>query len=253
VPRGARAHFGLRASQAIILREGTGWGAASEKRSPIFHERAIRLRKPTPPNAHLRPSENRLWALVSTTRGRAGCPGHPANSFSIFGPGGAVISDSLSPEAFCSGCVSYRQVRPHPSSPFGTPRTWARIGRLREEKPALKSQRGSICRHSGAVDHRTSECCSHRERGSRPIPICRKPRRRSIKDCARAKDRQGEPAAKYPAANSATGTFCARLRHALPWSAGQEPSHAHHLNFPKPWLGTEGQRRICRAPLRAGP
>src|SRR6185295_2904046 len=127
----------VRASDDIILREGTGWGAASGKTLADTHERAIKAAETDATKRALATFGNR-FGLCLYDKGQAGVSSpNPANSFVIYGPGGAVISDQLSPEGFCSGL---RQLIGKVEAPTELALWYAQnmgqIGRLREEMPS---------------------------------------------------------------------------------------------------------------------
>ena len=99
----ARVRIQVRANDAVVLREGTGWGSASGKVLADIHERAIKGAETDVTKRALATFGNR-FGLCLYDKGQVGVSGpDPAKSFVIYAPGGAVICDELSPEGFCTG------------------------------------------------------------------------------------------------------------------------------------------------------
>jgi DNA recombination protein Rad52 len=139
----ARVRIRVRACDAIILREGTGWGATSGKVLADIHERAIKAAETDATKRALATFGNRFGlCLYDKAQGGVSEP-NPANGFVIYGPSGAVFADRLSPEGFCSG---FRQLIGKVEAPTELALWYAQnmgqIGKLRDEMPSLKSPKG---------------------------------------------------------------------------------------------------------------
>jgi hypothetical protein len=139
----ARVRIRVRTRDGIILREGTGWGAASGRTLADLHERAIKSAETDATKRALATFGNR-FGLCLYDKGQCGVSGpNPANSFVIYGPGGAVVSDQLSAEGFCSGLRQLLgKVEATTELALWYAQNMGQIGRLREEMPALKSPKG---------------------------------------------------------------------------------------------------------------
>src|SRR5436190_11482036 len=129
----ARVRIRVRTRDGVILREGTGWGASSGKTLADIHERAIKAAETDATKRALATFGNR-FGLCLYDKGQGGVSGpNPAN-FVIYGPGGAVISDQLSAEGFCSGLRQLvGKVEATSELALWYSQNMGQIGRLREE------------------------------------------------------------------------------------------------------------------------
>ena len=228
----ARVRIRVRTGEEVVLREGSGWGAASGRVLADTHERALKAAETDATKRALATFGNR-FGLCLYDKGQGGVTAPaPASSFAIYGPAGAVISDQLSPEGFCSGL---RQLIGKVEAPTELALWYAhnmgQIGRLRNEKPDLKSPKGEhyadilerliIERLSaapiGREDHASSPSITSGV--AEPSSIAPGPRidkaslplgtQRRFRDKAHLRTVSGIPC-----------LVC-----------GQEPCHAHHLKF----------------------
>jgi DNA recombination protein Rad52 len=137
----ARVRIRVRTGDVSVLREGTGWGSASGKTLADIHERAIKAAETDATKRALATFGNR-FGLCLYDKAQAGVS-NTSNIFVIYGPDGAVVSDQLSPEGFCSGL---RQLIGKVEAPtelalwYG--QNMGQIARLRDEIPSLRSLKG---------------------------------------------------------------------------------------------------------------
>ena len=228
----ARVRIRVRASDAIILREGTGWGAASGKVLADVHERAIKAAETDATKRALATFGNRFGlCLYDKAQGGVSEP-NPANGFVIYGPSGAVFADGLSPEAFCSGLRQLiGKVEAATELALWYAQNMGQITRLREQVPSLKSSKGEhyadiverlIIEQLSAVPIESGEHSaspSPAKGPAEPSRIAPGPRidkaslqigtQRRFRDKAHLRIVSGKPC-----------LIC-----------GQEPCHAHHLKF----------------------
>jgi DNA recombination protein Rad52 len=228
----ARVRIRVRTTEEIILREGTGWGAANGKFLADIHERAIKAAETDATKRALATFGNR-FGLCLYDKGQGGVTAStPANSFVIYGPGGAVITGQLSPEGFCSGL---RQLIGKVEAPTELALWYAQnmgqIGRLREEKPSLKSPKGehyADILERLIIERLSATPLESQDHGSSPSPTN-----------AAAEASKIGPGPRIEKASLQIGTQRryrdkAHLRtvSGMPCLVcGQEPSHAHHLKF----------------------
>ena len=228
----ARVRIRVRANDAIILREGTGWGAASGKALPDIHERAIKAAETDATKRALATFGNR-FGLCLYDKGQAGVSGaNPASSFVIFGPSGAVISDQLTPEGFCSGL---RQLIGKVEAPTELALWYAQnmgqIGRLREEVPSLKSPKGehyADILERLIIDRLSAAPSEDHDHGTSPVPA------NGPAEASRIAPGPRIDKASLQIATQRRFRDKAHLRtvSGLPCLVcGQEPCHAHHLKF----------------------
>jgi DNA recombination protein Rad52 len=141
----ARVRIRVRAGADIVVREGTGWGAASARNPADAHERAIKAAETDGTKRALATFGNR-FGLGLYDKEQAGvtprdCPA--PTSFSITSPDGTLLVGSLSPEGFCSGL---RQIAEQ-TSDQNELSTWLdrnrpQIDLLKTIAPSLKNSRG---------------------------------------------------------------------------------------------------------------
>jgi DNA recombination protein Rad52 len=138
----ARVRIHVRAADTSILREGTGWGAATGNTLADIHERAIKAAETDATKRALATFGNRFGLCLYDKMQGGVSVASRLRTFVIHGPSGEVISDQLSAEAFCSG---FRQLIAKVQTPtelaLWYAQNMAQIGRLREEMPSLRSQR----------------------------------------------------------------------------------------------------------------
>ena len=228
----ARVRIRVRTRDGIILREGTGWGAASGKMLADIHERAIKAAETDATKRALATFGNRFGlCLYDKGQGGVSAP-EPSKSFVIYGPGGEVIADELSPEGFCSGLRQLiNKADASTELAFWYDKNLGQIGRLRDEVPSLKSAKGE--HYADILERLIIERLSavpleKAEQGASPSPG------NALSELSTI-----APGPRIDKASLHIGTQRryrdkAHLRtvSAMPCLiCGQGPSHAHHLKF----------------------
>lgn len=227
----ARVRIRVRARDGIVLREGTGWGSASGKALADIHERAIKAAETDATKRALATFGNR-FGLCLYDKGQGGVTDpDPSGSFVIYGPDGAVVSDQLSPEGFCSGLrqmISKVEATTELAQWYG--QNLGQIGRLRDEMPSLKSPKGEhyadilerliIERLSAAPIEKAQHAISPTPDSSPAAAMIAPGPRIDKASLHVATQRRYRDKAHLRTVSGMPCLIC-----------GQEPCHAHHLKF----------------------
>jgi DNA recombination protein Rad52 len=100
----ARIRIRVRAGEAIIVREGTGWGSATAPHIGEAHERALKAAETDATKRALATFGNRFGLGLYDKEQNGVTPKKGERGrFSLFDPKGNVFAEGLSAEAFCGG------------------------------------------------------------------------------------------------------------------------------------------------------
>ena len=101
----ARIRVRVRAGTNVILREGTGWGAASATSPADAHERALKAAETDATKRALATFGNRFGLCLydKEQQGVAGSKPADSHEWTLYDTAGAPFAEHLSCESFCSG------------------------------------------------------------------------------------------------------------------------------------------------------
>jgi DNA recombination protein Rad52 len=140
----ARVRVRVRAGDAFILREGTGWGSATSNHHADAHERALKAAETDGTKRALATFGNRFGLglydkeQIGVTAKKIQTP----SGRTLFDPTGLPFADNLSPESFCSALRQLVEKINEPAELEALER-WNRdgIAALRTDAPHLKTAR----------------------------------------------------------------------------------------------------------------
>lgn len=216
----ARVRIRVRAGDAVILREGTGFGHATARASAEAYERAIKAAETDATKRALATFGNRfgLGLYDKDQNGVTPRRKNGALTFDLVGPDGSVVATGLSPESFCGAMrqlierVAISEIEPLLKYNETT------LERLRAEQPALKTSKG--VHYADVLKHLGKERLALAEPGSlKPSRIA--PGSRIDKSLLpHGEERRFRDKAHLQYVASHPCLIC-----------GRAPAHAHHLTF----------------------
>ena len=140
----ARVRISVRAGDATVIREGTGWGSATAKTSGEAHEHALKTAETDATKRALATFGNRFGlSLYGKERNGRDGASRAAENFSIHDANGAIFAPHLSAETFCS---ALRQMIETADSVGEVELLWSHnrseIDRLKRSLTDLKTAKG---------------------------------------------------------------------------------------------------------------
>ena len=237
----ARIRIRVRASETVIVREGTGWGHAAMRNPAEAHELALKAAETDATKRALATFGNRFGlGLYDKEQNGVSPKKQSCSALCLIAPDGVMLADNLSPESFCGGLRQLIEKLTALSDVEALQRlNYPNLLRLRLEAPDLKTNKG--IHYAEVLERFLAERIA-----SLTIPVL--PAALPVQEHAEPapsteppllKESKIAPGPRIDKAALTIGTerrlrdrdHLLRVAHQPCLICGRQPSHAHHLTF----------------------